>query len=126
VADALFAERSGGGSEPDARDCRGFALSRPAILVVGSEARGLRPVVRRACQARALVVRLGVWKGRGCCFVLGVPCSAAAQRLAVVPSRVSRTGFVLSLVLCCCKCMHCQFRAIRILYAVYARHFQSG
>lgn len=25
-------------------------MSRPAILVVGNEGRGLRPVVRRACQ----------------------------------------------------------------------------
>jgi tRNA G18 (ribose-2'-O)-methylase SpoU len=67
--------RLGGGSEPDARDCRGFALTRPAILVVGSEARGLRPVVRRACQARALF-RLGVCWQEGVASH-GAPCAAA-------------------------------------------------
>ncbi|KAK9842489.1 hypothetical protein WJX81_002376 [Elliptochloris bilobata] len=40
----------GAGSEPSAVDCRGFKLSRPAVLVVGSEGRGLRPVCRRICE----------------------------------------------------------------------------
>lgn len=42
----------GAGSEASATDCRGFKLSRPAVLVVGSEGRGLRPVCQRLCEVR--------------------------------------------------------------------------
>ncbi|EIE24249.1 SpoU rRNA methylase family protein [Coccomyxa subellipsoidea C-169] len=40
----------GAGSEADAESCKGFTVSRPTILVMGNEGRGLRPVVRRACE----------------------------------------------------------------------------
>lgn len=46
---------AGAGSEAGAESCRGFALERPAILVMGNEGRGLRPAVRRTC---ATVLRI--------------------------------------------------------------------
>ena len=41
---------AGAGNEADGTSCRGYKPDRPSILVVGNEGRGLRAVIRRACQ----------------------------------------------------------------------------
>ena len=41
---------AGAGNEADGTSCRGYKPDTPSILVVGNEGRGLRAVVRRACQ----------------------------------------------------------------------------
>ena len=42
---------TGAGNEADATSCRSFKPDGPSILVVGNEGRGVRPVVRRACES---------------------------------------------------------------------------
>ena len=41
---------AGAGNEADGVSCRGYKPDKPSILAVGNEGRGLRAVVRRACQ----------------------------------------------------------------------------
>ena len=41
---------AGAGNEADGTSCRNYRPDKPSILVVGNEGRGLRAVVRRACQ----------------------------------------------------------------------------